>query len=81
MDAEIRSLEEKINQFVALCQRLRADNHQLRQQLASAQSENKHLPGILMSRSMNCPSALTVPEHKNPIKLAMNNKGLRKKAP
>ena len=43
MDAEIRSLEEKINQFVALCQRLRADNHQLRQQLASAQSENKHL--------------------------------------
>ena len=43
MDAEIRSLEEKVNQFVALCQRLRADNHELRQQLASAQSENKHL--------------------------------------
>jgi cell division protein ZapB len=43
MEAELKSLEEKINQFVALCQRLRADNHQLRQQLASAQSENKHL--------------------------------------
>lgn len=43
MEAELKSLEEKINQFVALCQRLRADNHQLRQQLASAQSENKQL--------------------------------------
>ena len=43
MDAELRSLEDKINQFVALCKRLRADNHQLRQQLASAQSQNKQL--------------------------------------
>ena len=43
MDAELRSLEDKINQFVALCKRLRADNHQLRQQLASAQSENTQL--------------------------------------
>ena len=43
MDAELKSLEEKINQFVALCQRLRTDNHELRQQLASAQSDNKLL--------------------------------------
>lgn len=43
MDAELRSLEDKVSQFVALCQRLRADNHQLRQQLVSAQSENKQL--------------------------------------
>ena len=43
MDAELKSLEEKINQFVAVCQRLRAENHQLRQQLASAQNENKQL--------------------------------------
>jgi cell division protein ZapB len=43
MDAELRSLEEKINQFVAVCQRLRADNHDLRQQLAAAQNENKQL--------------------------------------
>jgi cell division protein ZapB len=43
MDAELKSLEHKINQFVALCQRLRADNHELRQQLASAQNENKQL--------------------------------------
>ena len=43
MDAELKSLEDKINQFVALCQRLRADNHQLRQQLASAQNESKQM--------------------------------------
>ena len=43
MDSELKSLEDKISQFVALCQRLRADNHELRQQLASTQSDNKQL--------------------------------------
>ena len=43
MDAELKSLEAKINQFVALCQRLRADNHLLRQQLATAQNQSKQL--------------------------------------
>ena len=36
MDAELKSLEAKINQFVELCQRLRQDNQLLRQQLATA---------------------------------------------
>jgi cell division protein ZapB len=43
MDAQLRSLEHKISQFVALYQQLRADNHQLRQQLVSVQNENKQL--------------------------------------
>ena len=43
MEAELKSLELKLNQFVELCQRLRTDNQQLRQQLASALSENKQL--------------------------------------
>ena len=43
MDAQLDSLEHKISQFVALIQKMRADNHQLRQQLASAQNENKQL--------------------------------------
>jgi len=43
MDAQLKSLEDKVNQFVTLCQRLRTDNQQLRQQLASAQNENKQL--------------------------------------
>jgi cell division protein ZapB len=43
MDVELKSLEDKINQFVRLCQRLRSDNHDLRQQLASAHNDNKQL--------------------------------------
>lgn len=43
MDAQLNSLEHKISQFVALIQKMRADNHQLRQQLATAQNENKQL--------------------------------------
>ena len=43
MDAELRSLEDKVNQVVALCQRLRSDNHDLRQQLATAHNDNKQL--------------------------------------
>jgi cell division protein ZapB len=43
MDVELKSLEDKIKQFVTLCQRLRSDNHDLRQQLASAQNDNKQL--------------------------------------
>ena len=43
MEAELNTLEEKINQFVQLSQRLRAENGQLRQQLVSALNENKQL--------------------------------------
>jgi uncharacterized protein (TIGR02449 family) len=43
MEAEFKSLERKLTQFVELCQRLRDDNQQLRQQLASAISDNKQL--------------------------------------
>jgi len=43
MEAELKSLEQKINQCVDLCQRLRVDNQQLRQQLASVLSQVHHL--------------------------------------
>jgi cell division protein ZapB len=43
MEAELKSLEEKITNFVELCQRLRQDNHELRQQLASALNQNRLL--------------------------------------
>jgi len=43
MEAELRSLEEKIAQFVELCQRLRQDSHDLRQRLATALNENRAL--------------------------------------
>jgi cell division protein ZapB len=41
MEAELKALEDKIAQFVQLNQRLRAENMQLRQQLANVQNENK----------------------------------------
>jgi len=43
MEAELKSLERKLSQFVEMCQRLRADNQQLRQQLESAMNNNKQL--------------------------------------
>ena len=43
MEAEFSSLEAKVAQFVALCERLRAENRDLKQQLAVAQSDAKRL--------------------------------------
>ena len=43
MDAELRSLESKLEQFVELCHKLRADNQELRQQLALAIDQRRHL--------------------------------------
>ena len=43
MEADLKALEQKLTQFVELCQRLRTDNQHLRQQLASAESDNKLL--------------------------------------
>ena len=43
MEAELKSLEKKISQFVELSQRLRTDNQQLRQQLAAALNEKRQL--------------------------------------
>ena len=43
MDAELKALEDKIGQFVELCHRLRADNQQLRQELATAANKAKRL--------------------------------------
>lgn len=43
MEAELNALDDKITQLVQLCQKLRKDNSELRQQLASALSENKQL--------------------------------------
>lgn len=43
MDAEFSSLEAKVAQFVSLCERLRAENLALRQQLLAAQNDAKRL--------------------------------------
>lgn len=43
MEAELKSLESKLGQLVNLCQQLRAENHQLRQEVAAALSANRKL--------------------------------------
>ena len=43
METEFNSLEAKVAQFVTLCERLRNENHELRQQLAAARGDAKKL--------------------------------------
>jgi len=43
VEGEFSSLEAKVAQFVALCERLRAENTQLKQQLVAAQSDARRL--------------------------------------
>ncbi|HEX7220703.1 MAG TPA: hypothetical protein VF280_15945 [Burkholderiales bacterium] len=43
METEFTSLEAKVAQFVTLCERLRAENVELRQQLAAARNDAKRL--------------------------------------
>ncbi len=43
METEFTSLEAKVAQFVTLCERLRAENVELREQLAAARTDAKRL--------------------------------------
>jgi len=43
VEAEFNSLETKVAQFVSLCERLRAENVELKQQLAAARTDAKRL--------------------------------------
>jgi cell division protein ZapB len=43
MDADLKALEEKISQLVELCQSMRKDNLELRQELALAQDAERQL--------------------------------------
>ena len=43
METEFTSLEAKVAQFVTLCEQLRAENVELREQLAAARTDAKRL--------------------------------------
>ena len=43
METEFNSLEQKVAQFVSLCERLRAENNDLKKELAVARSDAKRL--------------------------------------
>jgi len=64
MQAELSALEQKINQFIQLCQQLRAENVRLRQQLAAASNENKKLADKIDSAKIRLESLLgKIPEN------------------
>lgn len=63
MEAELKSLEQKINEFVGLCHRLRTENQQLRQQLAAALDRSKHLEDKIESATRRLENLLDqIPE-------------------
>jgi cell division protein ZapB len=43
MEAELKSLEDKLTQIVKLCRQLREENHQLRQDVATALNAHRVL--------------------------------------
>lgn len=45
METELKALEGKISQLIQLCQRLRAENSHLHQEVAEARNENLLLAG------------------------------------
>jgi uncharacterized protein (TIGR02449 family) len=45
MNANISSLERKVEQVVAFCEQLRAENHALRQRIAGLEQERETLLG------------------------------------
>ena len=59
MDAELKSLEAKVTQFVELCHKLRTDNQDLRQRLASAVNESKRLEEKINSATSRLESLLS----------------------
>ena len=59
MESELNALDEKINQFVQLCQQLRSENLQLRQQLARTTSENRHLAEKMSTAASRLEALLT----------------------
>lgn len=63
MEAELKTLEQKLNRFIELCQRMRVANEQLRQQLASAANENKQLATKIGTAANRLENLLTqIPE-------------------
>ena len=71
MEAEFNSLEAKVEQFVALCERLRAENSELRAQLAAAQRDAKLLNEKIDGREFFIRTVEIVDKHNEPIIMAL----------
>lgn len=67
MQADLDTLEKKLTQLVQLTQRLRADNHQLRQELALALSQSRLCNDKIASAQTRLESLLAqLPEDATP---------------
>jgi cell division protein ZapB len=51
MEDDLHTLEETLDQFIALCQRLKTENNHLRQELAQAQSNARQLKDSMLVAS------------------------------
>ncbi|HLD09011.1 MAG TPA: hypothetical protein VJB68_03070 [Methylophilaceae bacterium] len=52
MDADLKALEDKLAQLIALCQTLRSENLELRQNLAQAQDDTRQLKDSMTQASV-----------------------------
>lgn len=67
MEAELKALEDKVAQLVEMCQRLRVENVQLRQQLAASQDEGKRLSEKIEGARTRLESLLQqIPDNERP---------------
>jgi len=63
MEAELNTLDERIQQLVRVCERLRSENGDLRQQLAASQNEGKVLRDKMTAARVRLEHVLTrIPE-------------------
>jgi cell division protein ZapB len=51
MDADLKALEDKLTQLIALCQMLRTKNLELQQNLANAQDDTRQLKDSMTQAS------------------------------
>lgn len=58
MEADLKILEEKLGQLIALCQTLRAENQELRQDLAEAQDDARQLKDNMAHASLRLQALL-----------------------
>ena len=66
MENDLKILESKVTQLILICNKLRAENHQLRQDLANALSANRQYSDKFDSAKDRLEKLLTtLPEEKS----------------
>lgn len=66
MERELDALDEKVQLLLQLCERLRRDNGALRQQLATARSENDRLNQKISTAATRLETLITQVPEDNP---------------